>query len=150
MTLEINDTTEFRNVSVVGLNAYLKSHGWERREVWRNRVVVWYYENNEQTVEVLTPLAEHSRAYATRIAEVLDELAEIEERPQFDVYRDVVAARADVVRFRSADSLESREWSLPDGVELLGRSRDLIAAAARSAENPGQPVLPMEGKRFSN
>ena len=140
MTVEIDDPKAFREISIVGLNAYLASRGWERQETWQNRIVVWSNAYNEQLGEVLTPLSEHSRAYAMRIAEVLAELAVYEARPQFDVYRDIIAARADVVRFRSADEHVSRDWSLPDGVELLSKSRDLITAAARSAENPGQPV----------
>ena len=140
MTVEIYEPKDFREISVVGLNAYLASQGWERQETWQDRIVVWTNERNEHRREVLTPVAEHTRAYLTRITETLAELAAFEERSQFDVYRDVIATRADVVRFRSANGFESREWSLPDGVDLLSTSRDLMAAAARSAENPGQPV----------
>lgn len=140
MNLEINDREAFQKVSVAGLNAYLESQGWIREETWQDRIVIWSRERAERRNELLTPLREHSSTYSIRIGEVVSELAEVEERPQFDIYQDLIAARADVVRFRSLNGTGSREWSLHDSAALLTTSRDLLAAAARFADNPGQPV----------
>ena len=135
----INDREMFRKVPVVALNAYLSSHGWIRKENWEGRVVVWANMRGDQRAELLTPIREHSSAYSTRIAEVVSELSTWEARPPLEVYQDLIAARADVVRFRSLNGTRD-DWSLVDGAEMLSISRDLVAAAARFADSPGQAV----------
>ena len=140
MDVQITDSAALRRVSPAALSAYLKTQGWVRQETWRNRTVLWSHTHNEQVNELLTPLREQSDAYAVRISEVVALLGQLEERSQLDVYYDLMGAGADVIRLRSLNGGGQSGWSLSDSVDLLGRARDLITAAARAAERPGQPV----------
>jgi hypothetical protein len=140
MDVQITDSVALRQVSPAALSAYLETQGWVRQETWRNRMVVWSRAHNEQVNELLAPLREQSDAYAVRISEVVALLGQLEERSQLDVYYDLMGAGADVIRLRSLNGGGASGWSLSDSVDLLGHARDLITAAARSAERPGQPV----------
>ena len=98
------------------------------------------YMHHGQVREILMPLREQSDAYAVRISEAVALLAEVEERSQLDVYHDLLGAGADVIRLRPLNGVDQSGWTLGDSVDFLTRSRDLINAAARAAERPGQPV----------
>ena len=140
MDVQITDSAALRQVSPAALSAYLETQGWVRQETWRNRMVVWSRAHNEQVNELLAPLREQSDAYAVRISEVVALLGQLEERSQLDVYYDLMGAGADVIRLRSLNGGGRSGWSLSDSADLLGRARDLITSAARSAERPGQLV----------
>ena len=140
MDVQITDSAALRRVSPTALSAYLETQGWVRQDIWRNRTVVWSHTQNEQVNELLAPLREQSDAYAVRISEVVALLGQLEERSQLDVYYDLMGAGADVIRLRSLNGGGTSGWSLSDSVDLLGRASDLMVAAARSAERPGQPV----------
>ncbi len=140
MDVQIRDAAALRRVSPDRLRAYLQAHDWEQAEVWRNRIMVWSVTRGEQVNEILIPLRERSDAYAVRISEAVALLAEIEERSQMEVYYDLVGAGADVIRLRPLNGAGQSGWTLGDSVEFLTRARDLVVAAARAAERPGQAV----------
>lgn len=139
MNVQITGSAELRRISPTALSGYLKAQGWERQEAWRNRVVVWSRASQGRVNEVLVPLKEQSDAYTVRMSELLTALAGIEDRSQLDVYYDVMGAGADTIRIRSLNGGLS-DRSLSESVDLLGRTRDLMMAAARAAERPGQAV----------
>ena len=143
MDVQIRDAAALRRVSPDKLRAYLQSHDWDQEDVWRDRIMVWSsppQADGGQVNEILIPLREQSDAYAVRIAEAVALLSEIEERSQLEIYYDLVGAGADVIRLRPLNGVGQSGWTLGDSVEFLTRARDLVAAAARSAEHPGQAV----------
>ena len=140
MDVQITDSGALRRISTVVLNGYLESQGWNRQQSWKNRVVVWAKTTDGRSDELLVPIREQSDAYTVRISEVLTTLAELESRSQIDIYYDVLGAGCDIVRVRSLNGNGQVDWSLSDSVDLLARARDLLTAAARAAERPGQAV----------
>ena len=94
----------------------------------------------DYVAELLVPLREQSDAYTVRISEALGTLARIEDRSQLDVYHDLMGAGADIIRIQSSNVGMQSDWSLSNSVDLLERARDLVMAAARAAERPGQAV----------
>ena len=140
MDVQIRDAAALRRVSPDKIRAYLQAHNWVQEEVWRDRIMVWSATRGEQVNEILIPLREQSDAYAVRISEAVALLSEIEERSQLAVYYDLVGAGADVIQLRPLNGVGQSGWTLGDSVEFLTRARDLVAAAARAAEHPGQAV----------
>ena len=136
MNVLITDAGALRHITPKLLGTYLGANGWERRETWKERIVVW----SMKATELLVPLREQSDSYAVRISEAVTLLARLEERSQLDVYYDIVGAGSDVIRLRPMSGQDDRRWSLKDSAELLGGVKDLLQAAARTAENPGRPV----------
>ena len=138
MDVQIRDSEALRRVSPTILRAYLEARGWVQDETWRNRIMVWSITQNEQVKEILAPLREQTDAYAVRISEAIALLSEIEGRSQLNIYYDVIGAGADVIRLRSLNGVGESGWTLGESVDFLTRARDLILAAARAAERPGQ------------
>ena len=138
MDVQIRDSEALRRVSPTILRAYLEARGWVQEETWRNRILVWSITQNEQVKEILAPLRELTDAYAVRISETIALLAEIEGRSQLNVYYDVLGAGADVIQLRSLNGVGQSGWTLGESVDFLTRAHDLILAAARAAERPGQ------------
>ena len=140
MDVQIRDAAALGRVSPVMLQAYLQANGWVHEQTWRNRILVWSKAHDEQVKEILAPLREQSDAYAVRISEAVALLAEIESRSQLDIYYDLMATGADAIRLWPLNGVGKSGWNLGESVDFLTRSRDLIMAAARAAERPGQPV----------
>ena len=140
MDVQIRDAVALRRVSPVMFRAYLQARGWLHEETWRNRIMIWSITSGEQVSEALVPLREQSDTYAVRISEVLALLSDIEGRSQLVIYYDLIGAGADVIQLRPLNGVGQSGWTLSESVEFLTRARDLVAAAARSAERPGVPV----------
>ncbi len=140
MDVQIKDAAALGRVSPAMLQAYLQANGWVHEQTWRNRILVWSKSHNEQAKEILAPVREHSDAYALRISEAVALLSEIEGRSQLEIYYDLMATGADVIRLRPLNGAGQSGWSLGESADFLAHSRDLIMAAARAAERPGQPV----------
>ena len=75
-----------------------------------------------------------------RISESVAVISETEERSQLDVHYDLLAVGADVIRLCSLNRAGQSEWSLSDRAEFFTCARDLVSAAARAADRPGQAV----------
>lgn len=140
MEVQIRDAAALRRLSPAMLSAYLGAQGWVHEETWRGRIMVWSRTHGGGEWEILAPLREYSDAYAVRIAEAIALISELEERSQLDVYYDLMGAGADIIRLRSLNGAGRGGWRLDDSVTFLTRARDLLTAAARYAERPGQPV----------
>ena len=140
MDVLITDAGALRRITPVLLGTYLSVQGWVRQETWKDRIVVWSLETGDGVAELLVPLREQSDAYAVRLAEAVAALAGLEDRSQLDVYYDLMGAGADVIRLRPMSGQAEKSWSLNDSADLLVRTKDLLQAAARAAENPGRAV----------
>ncbi len=140
MDVHIMDTPALERVSPIMFRAYLESRGWVHEQTWRNRIMVWSNSYGGEAREALVPLREQSDVYAVRVSEAVTLLAEFEERSQLDIYYDLLGAGSDVIRLRPLKGSAQTGWDFSDSVDFLTRSRDLITAAARAAERPGQPV----------
>ena len=140
MQVLIKDSTALRRISPAMLRAYLESNGWTQQEIQPSGSAVWVLENNGEVVEILVSAQEWSYRYAVRIAEAVTVLSEVEERSQLDVYYDLLAAGADVIKLRSPNDNGTSGLSLEYSANFLNHARSLMTAAARSAENPGRPV----------
>lgn len=140
MDVEIKDLPALRRVSPTMLRSYLEAHNWTQQELWRDRIVIWANTTGERAFEILMPLREYSDTYALRISESVALLSEIENRSQLEVYYDLMGEGADVIRLKPLNGVGQEGWNLGESVEFLTRARDLLAAAARAAERPGQPV----------
>ena len=86
--------------------------------------------------EIIVPTKDTLADFAESIAESISVLAEVEERSQLDVFQDLSASGADVIRLRPSVGQASQPLSLRRGANLLNDAFDLLASAARAAERP--------------
>ena len=137
MLVQIRDRKALATLPVVNLRAYLNSRDWNNAGRWGERpAVIYTKEHGGRSWEVLVPLRDTVADYAESMAESVAILAEVEERSQLDVFHDLSATGADVIRLRSANGRGNEPLSLRQSAGLLNDAFDMLASAARAAEKP--------------
>jgi hypothetical protein len=131
---------------------YLTSRGWVPKRNGASDKAIEFRHPSFPGAELLLPLKRESGDFVLRMADVVVGLATIEQRPAWEVLRDVSGPPGDVFRLRvfGADA-ELGSLPLVEGIGLLRGGRDLLLAAACSAIRP-QPLhplkLPKEARQF--
>lgn len=108
---------------------YAKANNWSRKEQDFGGLAVFDHTVQELT-QLLIPIDADTNDYPVRMLDVVQRIAEIEERPILEVSNDLLNPDADVVRFRVADPSVSSDLGLLKGIEILeGAKRSLLSAA---------------------
>ena len=137
MLVQIRDRKALATLPVVNLRAYLNSRDWNNAGRWGERpAVIYTKEHGGRSWEVLVPLRDTVADYAESMAESVAILAEVEERSQLDVFHDLSATGADVIRLRSDNGMVREALSLRQSASLLNDAYDMLASAARAVEKP--------------
>ena len=137
MIVQIRDRAALASLSIVSLRSYLGSTGWNNEGPWGDRpATVYSKEHDGRTWEILAPTQDTVADYAEAMAESVAVLAEIEERSQLDVFYDLAATGADVIRVRSANGKANEALSLRQSAALLNDAYTMVASAARAVEKP--------------
>ena len=137
MLVQIRDEAALSSLSIINLRTYLVSHGWTDQGQWGTRpATVFGVESRERTWEIIVPTRDTVIGYAEGMAHSIAVLAAVEERSEFDVFHDIKAAGADVIRVRSATGSGEEPMSLRQSANLLKDAYDMLAASARAAERP--------------
>ena len=137
MLVQIRDRKALAKLPVVNLRAYLNSRDWNNAGRWGERpAVIYTKEHGGRSWEVLVPLRDTIADYAESMAESVAILAEVEERSQLEVFHDLSAAGADVIRLRSDNGMIREALSLRQSASLLNDAYDMLASAARAVEKP--------------
>jgi hypothetical protein len=87
-------------------------------------------------VEILVPTRDDVGDYASRMAEAVQILAEVEQRSALAVHRDITTSGADVVRLRAPSTAADGAIALEDGVKLYRETENLMLSAACAAVDP--------------
>jgi hypothetical protein len=131
---------------------YLTSRGWVPKRNGATDKAMEFRHPSFPGAELLLPLQREVGDFVLRMADVVVSLATIEQRPAWEVLKDVSGPPGDVFRLRvfAADA-ELGSLPLVEGIDLLRGGRDLLLAAACSAIRP-QPLhplkLPKEAREF--
>ncbi len=137
MLVQIQDRAALSSLSIISLKAYLVSRDWNDVGPWGERpATIYTKEHDGRTWEVLLPVRDTVADYAESMAESVAVLAAVEERSQLDVFYDLSAAGADVVRMRSANGMAKEPLSLRQSATLLNDAYSMVASAARAVEKP--------------
>jgi hypothetical protein len=139
--IEVPRDEEIALVSVDDIGAYLGALGWRQQPGLTGVSDLW-------TPPGEAPPGKHWRSgpddlvlprnrgvldYSRRMAEAIGILSFIEQRPAALVLRDILTARADVVRFKRPSASPEGSILLADGLTLVDQALDMITAAASSA-----------------
>lgn len=114
------------------VSGYLRSVGWESidaGDAWaRWRLVV-----DGRELVLTVPLRGHAPDYPRRLAELVDDLRRLEQRPAEQIVRDLRSSGSDVIRLRLGGSSDHGRISVEQGARAFQRTRDLLLAAACAA-----------------
>ncbi len=137
MLVQILDKAALSTLPIVNLRSYLNAHGWSDEGPWGRRPArIYAKEHDGRSWEVLVPTRDTLADHAASMAESVAVLAAVEERSQLDVYYDLSAVGADVIRVRSANGMAKEPLSLRQSATLLTDAYSMIASAARAVERP--------------
>ena len=137
MIVQIRDRAALESLSIVSLRSYLDSTGWTNQGPWGQRPATMYSkELRGRNWEILAPTRDTIADYAEAVAESVAVLAETEERSQLDIFNDLAATGADIIRVRSANGKAHEPLSLQQSASLLNDAYTMVASAARAVEKP--------------
>ena len=86
--------------------------------------------------EIIIPRNQEPRDYASVVSTLIETFANATGQDETTVYRDLVTADRDVIRFRAIDLDHSGSLPVTAGADLVCCARDIILAAACSLTNP--------------
>ena len=136
MTLPIQDKAALSQLSVRNLHDYARSRNWSEQETWGDRAIVYSLGTGDVDLELLVPLRDSFADYAERVANIIATLAISEDRPELEVYFDLVEISSDVIRLSSSGRPDDHMLSLSEFSSLYAHSHELVTAAARAVETP--------------
>ncbi len=136
MNVQIRDPALFRHLSHLDVRAYLAGQQWTDAGRIGNKATVHTQQDAaHRTWEILLPSREDVADYPERMAEALRTLAQVEDRSELLIYRDLLAAGADVLRVVAPHAADGT-IALQEGVVLHQEAENLLLAAACAAVQP--------------
>ncbi|MGB5063683.1 MAG: hypothetical protein WBQ37_07965 [Candidatus Competibacter sp.] len=137
MNVQIRDPALFQHLSHLDVRAYLAGQQWtEAGRIGNKATVHTQQDAANRTWEILLPSREDVADYAERMAEALRTLAQIENRSELLIYRDLLAAGADVLRVAAPHAATDGTIAIREGVLLHQEAENLLLAAACAAVQP--------------
>lgn len=137
MNVQIRDPALFQHLSHLDVRAYLAGQHWiEAGRIGNKATVHTQQDADYRTWEILLPSREDVADYAERMAEALRTLAQVEDRSELLVYRDLLAAGADVLRVAAPHAATDGTIAIRDGVLLHQEAENLLLAAACAVVQP--------------
>lgn len=137
MKVQIRDKQALSSISIEELTSYLQNREWINEGQWGNRPAIIYTKKHSgRSWDILVPTNTEVGDYASGMAETLEILATIEDRSQLNIFYDLSAVGADVIRLRSTNGVATEPPSLRRSADLLRYAYDMVAYAARAVESP--------------
>ena len=131
MRVSIRDWDAVTRVTPAALSAYARAHGWAKTGTFGDHADVYGAEGRS---EILIPRTNDLGDYSSAVTRLLEIFSETAEVSQLRVHHDLTAADRDVIRVGAEG--DGPEAAVEDRVALLEGARDLLFAAACSAERP--------------
>ncbi len=124
------------DVDLRSVHAYLQASGWVRDSRPGSDTVDIYLSPKDDQESAIVPVSKNFPDYGLRVYQLAEQLAQIEERPLRAVLIDLALADLDLVRLRLTGVDENGAVKLTDGATALAEARNLLLAAACSADRP--------------
>jgi hypothetical protein len=134
MKASIQDPAALRKIDPNQVAVYLEKKGWRHESDIGQKASVWTIaEDSKDEAEVLLPLNTSFRDYPFRVSEILQTLEAIEQRPQSDIYKNLIESLSDIIRIRlTHDDFGDGTVPLNNGYNLFRHAREMMLSAACS------------------
>ena len=136
MTLYKNlEKTILDSIKPTFLKTYIINNGWTKEGDFKD--LYFIYRHNESQKQLLIPKETHFDDYHRRIFEVLEVIAQTEQRPINKIIDEVFLPQGDIIRFRLVGSeYESGTVPLSEGFNLISGSRKSLFSSALQVISP--------------
>jgi hypothetical protein len=130
----IQDPAALRKIDPNQVAVYLEKKGWRHESDIDQKASIWTIaEDSNDEAEVLLPLNASFRDYPFRVSEILQTLEAIEQRPQSDIYKNLIESLSDIIRIRlTHDDFGDGTVPLNNGYNLFRHAREMMLSAACS------------------
>jgi hypothetical protein len=137
MKASIQDPAALRKVDPNQVAVYLEKKGWRQESYIDQKASIWTIadtsKDEKDEAEVLLPLNTSFRDYPFRVSEILQTLEAIEQRPQTDIYNNLIELLSDIIRIRlTHDDFGDGTIPLNNGYNLVRHAREMMLSAACS------------------
>ena len=136
MQVEIQDAVALEQIPSSSVIAYLRTHDWQDDGRWGQRGTLYTTEALGRRWDILIPVKDTVPGYARNMFETIRVLSSVEERSQIDIYRNLRAAGADVIRLVASGGDQMHTSSLQRSLNVTTSAYGLLQAAARAADHP--------------
>lgn len=125
-----------KTVTVRAVHAYLCSAGWLRDDAACRTTADVYLWPEDEREAVFVPASAEYADYATRVYQIAGQIGLVENRQPSAVLSDLSNAESDLVRLRLSRTIADNSVRLTDGAAVLEEAKNLLMAAACSADRP--------------
>lgn len=146
MSIGKHDEPVLEALSPIDVAAWLRARGFTPSRSHGKFGAVFLRERENEYTELILPTSAQVSDFARRMAELVDDLADAENRPSSEVLTDLTLAPFDVIRVRSPDADEYGSVLLNAGIDLHEEAQNLIASAASAAASI-EPRRSYRGRR---
>jgi hypothetical protein len=132
----VHDVAALRALRPLDVAAYLRTQGWAV-DGTIDAFTRYIHGSNGDRVDIEVPRGTEYRDFHLRMAEVVNALAQVEQRSQLEILEDLSVAGADVIRIRlHGTDVNDGTVTLEDGAAVVDRVRDVMLASACAAVEP--------------
>ena len=148
MKVLIRDKATLDSISSLALKSYLLAQGWNTQETITDKAVILAKTGTDK--QLLLPIRENLGDYGLRVSELLNTLADFENRSQLSLLDDINRVSFDVIRVRMSENIENDSMPLSTVRDICNEMRNMLLAAACSALEPKKVYGPRKFDEASN
>lgn len=118
---------EITQINSLEVASYLVSKGWEATKSRRPNINLFTIERGGNQFEITLPMSRNFKDYSDAVHNVVEQIAEVEERPLSDVVTQLLTFAVDVVKFRRAD-INTQNGTIPfdEGLRLFKNAKKAL------------------------
>ncbi|WP_139212314.1 hypothetical protein [Jannaschia pohangensis] len=120
-------------VSPSALAAMARNYGWEKTEAYRDIADVYV---RSAGPEIIIPRTDKFLDYTSVVQRIMDIFSRNTDQPLISIFKSLIDAEHDVIRFRARGHDDDGTISLQRGLNLISQAREVLLAAACSTVNP--------------
>lgn len=127
-------------IATAEFGKFLHAKGWNTTTGLEGRATLWESDKH-QDYEILQPINPKASDYARRVRDLVEVLAEVENKEVNQIAQEINEISDDVIRIRIIhDDVSDGSIPFNDGVDLFLKAKDLLSSAARSLVSPKKEV----------
>jgi hypothetical protein len=147
MSIGRHDEPTLNALSPRNVAGWLRMRGFEYQSNYGQYGAIFVRKVDGEDCEVILPTSSQVRDFGRRMTELINDLADAEDRSPNDILTDLTLAPFDVIHVRSPDADDYGSVRLSAGLQMHEDARNLVLAAANAAASP-VPRRSWRGRRF--
>jgi len=137
-------------IATAEFGKYLLAKGWNTTTGLEGRATLWESEKYKD-YEILQPNNPNASDYARRVRDLVEVLAEAENKEVDQIAQEINEICDDVIRIRIIhDDVSDGSIPFNDGVDLFLKAKDLLSSAARSLISPKKEAYSGKAPKIVN